>query len=214
MKKKYIIWDFDGTVLDSNGIILDSWQSVFMHYTGKPGDPVAIVKTFGETLYDSMVYFFPDIDADEGVELYRKWQVANVSGALKMFDGVEDVLKGLKEAGHVMAIVTSRKRETTHQYVDELGIREYFDMILTCDDIAAHKPDPAPLLFALDKLGASKEESIMIGDTKFDIGCANNAGVDSVLVGWSHVVDEEEMAALGFAPTYHIARPEDLYELV
>lgn len=214
MKKKYVIFDFDGTVLDSNQFIIDSWQALFMHYTGKKSDEVAIVKTFGEILRDSVIQFFPDADPDEGVELYRKWQVANVSGALRMFDGIAELLEGLKQRGHVMAVVTSRKKETTHQYIDELGIRKYFDLILTCDDIEAHKPDPAPLLCALDELGADRDDAIMIGDTKYDIGCCRNAGVDSVLVGWSHAVDEAELEELGWVPTYKIETPDELYELV
>ena len=66
----------------------------------------------------------------------------------------------------------------------------------------------------LEKCGAKPEEAIMIGDTKYDIGCANNAGVDSVLVGWSHYVDEEAMAADGFMPTHRIDTPEELLGLI
>ena len=66
----------------------------------------------------------------------------------------------------------------------------------------------------LAKFGASTEEAIIRGETKYDIGCANNAGVDSVLVGWSHYVDEESMAADGFVPTYRIKRPEELLDLI
>ena len=66
----------------------------------------------------------------------------------------------------------------------------------------------------LEKLGASPEEAVMLGDTKFDIGCANNAGVDSILVGWSHYVDEESMAADGFEPTWRLSEPALLLELV
>ena len=54
----------------------------------------------------------------------------------------------------------------------------------------------------------------MIGDTKYDIGCANNAGVDSALVGWSHYVDEESMAADGFVPTYRLGTPAELLEII
>jgi pyrophosphatase PpaX len=54
----------------------------------------------------------------------------------------------------------------------------------------------------------------MVGDTKYDVGCANNARVDSVIVGWSHYVDEEDMLAEGFVPTYRIERPEQLLEII
>ena len=54
----------------------------------------------------------------------------------------------------------------------------------------------------------------MIGDTKFDIGCAQNAGVDSVLIGWSHYVDEDDMKAHGLEPTYRIKEPKELLEII
>ena len=59
-----------------------------------------------------------------------------------------------------------------------------------------------------------RDAAIMIGDTKYDIGCANNAGVDSVMVGWSHYVDEEQMLAEGFVPTYRLERPEQILEII
>ena len=80
----------------------------------------------------------------------------------------------------------------------ELGIRDYFDVLITCDDTDKHKPDPTPLRMALEELSAKPEDAIMLGDTKFDIGCCNNAGVDSILVGWSHDIDENELKELGF----------------
>jgi pyrophosphatase PpaX len=66
----------------------------------------------------------------------------------------------------------------------------------------------------LEQFGAGPEEAIMVGDTKYDIGCANNAGVDSVLVRWSHYVDEEAMEAEGYVPTYYIDKPDELMELI
>ena len=59
-----------------------------------------------------------------------------------------------------------------------------------------------------------REAAIMVGDTKYDIGCANNARVDSILVGWSHYVDEEDMKAAGFVPTYRIERPEQILKVI
>jgi len=214
LRKKYIIFDFDGTLFDSNGIILDSWQAVFRHYTGAPGDEREIYRSFGETIRYTSHRFFPNEDVDETVALYRKYQEENYAGKIGLFDGIPELLDQLKDSGRSLSIVTSRTRKTSLEYIDSLDIRKYFDVLVTCDDTDAHKPDPKPLLIALDELGADKSESIMLGDTKFDIGCGNNAGVECALVGWSHDIDEAEMKSLGFRPDYRLQKPVDLLPLI
>jgi len=74
--------------------------------------------------------------------------------------------------------------------LEKYKLKEYFDAIVTADDTDKHKPDPEPVYIALRKLNAKAEESIMIGDTKFDILSAKRAGVKSVLVDWSIVLSE------------------------
>lgn len=213
MKKKHIVFDFDGTLLDTNRVILDSWQAVFRHYEGRERPEADILKTFGETIDDSMRRFFPAEDVEDAKELYRGYQREHASESVKLFDGMRELLTELGERGHTLSIVTSRLRRTTGEYLEDLGIRDLFDVVITCNDTDAHKPDPLPLLIALDRLGAEKDEAIMLGDTRFDIGCCCNAGVDSVLVEWSHDVDEEEIRN-GYRPTYRISKPEELLALV
>ena len=214
MKKTYVVFDFDGTVLNTNEIIIDSWQAVFRRYTGSEGDEKVIFSSFGEPLYATMRKFFPDEDVEEAVRTYREYQVANYSGKVHLFPGLEELVRDLRDRGYSTSVVTSRTKVSTEAYMEQFGIRDLFDVIITCDDVQEHKPDPAPLNKALELLGALPEEAIMLGDSKYDIGCANNAGVDSVLVTWGHEADQEEMDAFGFAPTHRIALPEELLELI
>ena len=103
------------------------------------------------------------------------------------------------------------------------------DEVVTMNDVTSHKPDPETIDADLVKMMAHagepydadsgipdrvRDAAVMIGDTKYDIGCANNARVDSAIVGWSHYVDEEAMLADGFVPTYHIDTPEQLLEMI
>ena len=212
--KKHVIFDFDGTLINTNEIIVESWQAVFRHYRGERGDEKVIYASFGETLKDTMRELFPEADVDEAVAIYRNYQAANCEGMIRPFPGLEDLVRKIRETGRTTSIVTSRLLETTNKYLDEFGMRELFDVIVTADDTTAHKPDPEPVLTALRKLGAAPEDSIMLGDTRFDIGCANNAGVDSVLVTWSNGFPAEKMAEMGFAPRFVIDRPEDLLPLL
>ena len=98
------------------------------------------------------------------------------------------------------------------QYLGEMGIKDKFDVMVTADDVTSPKPDPTPLLTAMDKLGVGRDESIMLGDTRFDIGCCVNAGVDSILVGWGRSCGRTSLR--GLEPTYRIYQPGDLFEII
>ena len=130
----------------------------------------------------------------------------------------------LRERGCIIGVGTSRTAKSFWKYMEMFGIEDLVDDVVTMNDVTAHKPDPETIDAVLRKMTARGMEpqepeavrnaAVMIGDTKYDIGCANNAGVDSVIVGWSHYVDEEAMTAEGFIPTYHIDRPEQLLEII
>ena len=214
IKKKHVLFDFDGTLINTNEIIIDSWQAVFKHYLGQPGDRDRIYASFGEPLKETMMEFFPGVDQDEAISIYRKYQKENFEDKIDLFPGMIDLIKDLRETGRTTSIVTSRLRTTTLQYLDRFGIADLFDVIVTCDDTDKHKPDPEPVLTALKKLGATPDEAIFLGDTRFDIGCANNAGVESVLVTWSHPLPVEEMEREGFLPTYVMDFPNQLYDFI
>lgn len=145
MKKKHIIFDFDGTIFDSNRVIVASWQEVFRHYTGKEGRVEDIYHTFGETIRYTVKKFFPQANVDEAVQIYRNYQQAHYDGMVGLFDGTREMMDRMVEGGHTLSVVTSRTKVTTLNYMKELGIRDYFDVLITCDDTDKHKPDPTPL---------------------------------------------------------------------
>jgi pyrophosphatase PpaX len=214
IRKQFVIFDLDGTVIDTNGVIIDSWQAVFRKYLGRELPESEIIKTFGETIWDTMDRLLPGRDKTEITNYYRSYQSAHVDEKLRVFDGIIDVLEELNRRGHVLAVVTSRTRATAEDYMDRFGLIGYFNVMVACEDTEAHKPDPEPLLIGLEKLGANPDEAIMIGDAKYDIGCAGNAGVESVIVGWSHPVDDEDLRSFGFEPTYKANRPWDIIDIV
>jgi pyrophosphatase PpaX len=123
------------------------------------------------------------------------------------------MLGDLKALGYKMAVVTSRAALTTQQAMERYEIQEYFDVVVTCDDTDKHKPDPEPVLIALAQLKSGPEESIMIGDSMYDILCAKNAGVQSVLVGWAVAVTEEEKTGPD-KPDYFVQTAQDIVRLL
>ncbi len=204
-----VLFDFDGTLVNTNEAIIASWQHTYVHYTGKEASLEHITSCFGEPLLITMAREFPGVEPEESAEVYRRFQIENTDQLVKVFDGIPELLEALKKAGFRIAIVTSRTRESANRYMNMLGIDGYFEDMVSCEDTTIHKPNPEPILCCLEKLGISRDEAIMIGDSPFDMKCANNAGVKSVLVGW-RITSGCASQVAGARADFEIEKPMDL----
>ncbi len=191
-----ILFDFDGTLMNTNTVIINSWQYTFKKLRGREENLEEIIKTLGEPLETTMNKFFPEIDINEAIDIYRSYHYENFGDMIDLFPNVEYVLKKSKEKGYKLGIVTSRLKGTTYEGLMHHNIFEYFDFIVTKEDCDKHKPDAAPINLALKNLKSTQTEAIMVGDTMFDILCAKNANVKSVLVSWSLTIDKKEQENL------------------
>lgn len=210
-----VLFDFDGTVMNTNDVILQSWQHTFRALRGREEDPEVLLKTFGEPLETTMKKFFPEIPVEESIKVYRSFHYDNFGDLISVFPGMDDLIAEVKRRGYRLGLVTSRLYNTTMQGLEKYGLKEYFDVIVTANDTTKHKPDPEPVNITLEKLGAKPENSIMLGDTLFDLLCAKNAGVRSVLVSWSLALSGKTKEDLGdAAPDYILEKPEDLLEII
>lgn len=207
--KKYIIFDFDGTIANTNDVIIESWQAAFKKYLGHEIPVPEIEMTFGETIEYTIKNKLPDKEWTEVRDFFRAYQRDECKTQVTVFPGVPELLRELKHRGYVLAIATSRTKTSYHAYMERIGLKNYFDVEITLEDVSAHKPDPECLYAVLNKLGAKPEEAIMIGDTRFDIGSAVNAGVDSVMIRWSHAIGE-----MTWEPTYYVDKPEEILKIV
>ena len=228
--KKYIIFDFDGTLANTNDIIVASWQATYEHYLGHTLPVREIEASFGEILVNTIGRMIPDAPVNEVVDFYRSYQDSHQQEyEVYVFEGVRELLEQLRARGCIIGVGTSRTAYSFRNYMKKLEMDQLVDEVVTMNDVSSHKPDPETIDALLIKMMANagepydecsgipehvRDAAVMIGDTKYDIGCANNAGVDSVIVGWSHYVDEEAMLAEGFVPTYRIDAPEQLLEMI
>lgn len=208
-----ILWDFDGTLLNTNDVILESWQHTYEHYYGKRMPVEHITKCFGEPLLITMAREFPDVPPKDSAEIYREYQKDIAYTWAQSIPGVFELVEYLKEKGYKQCIVTSRTTESTLRYLDLFHKRDLFDGLVTCDDTDEHKPDPEPILLGLEKMNCSKEEALMVGDGVFDIKCANNAGVKVALVGW-RITDSDNSIIPDAVHDYEVETPEDLKKLI
>ncbi len=211
-----VIFDFDGTIMDTNKVIMLSWQHTFNTIKGRDGDVDYILHTYGEPLELSMRNTFPEVPTEEAVQIYRDYHRANFWHLIELFPGAKEMVAKVKEMGYKTGLATSRVQKTTMQGLEKFDIKKYFDVIVTVEDVTKHKPDPESVLVTLDKLGSIPENTVMMGDTRFDILCARNAGVTSILVGWSEALAGKKIEdfAPGEAPDYIIQKPEELFDII
>ncbi len=211
-KYKAVLFDFDGTLMNTNNLIMGSWQHLFRTLTGHEGDEQKILKSFGETLEYSMTHMFPDEDPEKCMDIYRQWQKSRYAEEIELFPGMAELIHRLHEMGYKLAMVSARVRSSMEEGLAKFGLLDYFDAVVGCDDNVAAKPSPEPALCALGKLGVEPSEALMLGDTKFDMGCAKNAGVTAVLVGWSQFAGSAFPKE--FEPDYRVAAASDLLRLL
>lgn len=210
---KTVLFDFDGTLMDTNQVIIQSWQHTFRTIEGKERDMTDILKTFGEPLAFTMENLLPQVPVEDAIAVYRGYQHEHFYDLIDVFPGVLSTLEALREAGIQLGLVTSRLRYTTEMGLEKYDMAKYFDVIITCEDTEEHKPDPEPVFAALEKLQAKVKETIMVGDTTFDILCGKNAGIKTALVSWALAVEKEEMKG-SCTPDYMLERIEDLLDIV
>ncbi|WP_336823903.1 pyrophosphatase PpaX [Sporosarcina sp. USHLN248] len=205
-----LLFDFDGTLLDTNELIIQSFQTVLDEYYPNRFERVHILPFLGPTLRETFDSIDPE-KTEEMMKAYRAWNLQHHDLLAKEFDGVKETLKSLKEMGLKMAIVSTKRNNMIMRGLALLGVTELFDTIVGLDDVSMPKPDPEPLLLAMERLGASPEETMMIGDNLHDIAGGKNAGVRTAGVAWS-IKGEEFIRSL--EPDFVLQHLSDLQKIV
>lgn len=182
------LFDADGTIIDTIGLIVRCFEHTCSLFGGITVPAREIEKNVGLTLRKQMeIYLGPVTDElfEAMLKEHMDFQLRHYPEYLRVFPGVVEGLAALKKNGKRLAVVTSRRRSSLELYLKETGIFHFFEAFVTLEDTLRHKPEPEPALEALRLLAASKDEALFIGDSRFDIECAANAGIDSVFVNWS-----------------------------
>ena len=210
MAIKNILFDFDGTLIDTNELIIQSFKYTYQKHLNIEIKKEEIIKHFGEILKDTMDREFGD-RSEDAIETYREFQITNFDRLISIPEGVKEGVSELHRLGYKLGIVTSRLKFSTIKGLKHFDLLDYFDVIICADDTDIHKPDPTPAFMALKVLSGKPEETILVGDTQFDILCARNAGITSAVVGWSVLPID---VICKYEPDYIIASMEKLLSLV
>jgi pyrophosphatase PpaX len=129
---------------------------------------------------------------DELVRVYREHNEP-LHDELEAFEEIELVLAELKGQGRGLGIVTAKRRRTVDLAFAVLPLERYFDVVVTSDMTERHKPDPEPVLTAIELLGATPATTAFVGDSPFDIGAGRAAGVFTVAVAWGNIHPAEHL---------------------
>lgn len=188
MRFPVVLFDFDGTIVDSGGMILASMRHATRTVLARDyTDRELMANVGGPGLEAQMLAIAPD-QAEELVRVYREHNEA-IHDELESCAGMEDVLRTLQEQGRRLGIVTAKRHRTVQLAFEHLPLAQYFDTIVAGDDTRVHKPHPDPLLLALERLAASAEEAAYVGDSPYDMQAAKAAGVRAIGVTWGKIHD-------------------------
>ncbi|MDQ0340858.1 pyrophosphatase PpaX [Caldalkalibacillus uzonensis] len=216
MTYKTVLFDLDGTLLDTNELILTS----FVHTLSSccPDRTFAkkeIVPHMGKPLVDMMAFFKRhyqiDTPLEEMVRIYREHNIRTHNEMVTAFPHVPEVVKTLAAAGITMGVVTTKQRNTAQMGLDLCDLAPYMGTLVSIEDVKHPKPHPEPVYKAMKDLGAAPRSTIMIGDSRYDIEAAQYAGIASAGVSWT-LKGEDHLRA--FSPTFMLNDMRDLLDIV
>jgi pyrophosphatase PpaX len=182
--KKGVIFDFDGVIINSSEI---QRQALLGSYKLIVGEGIPSFEEFFSHSGDSLENIFLKMNLPlEMVEPYRKISREKID-LIKTYPGIKDLLEKLTTAGYKCALCTGKDRIRTLEMLAKLKFDKYFETVACSDDVENPKPHKDSLILAINNLGISLDNAVMIGDARNDIICAKNAGVKSIAVTWGDV---------------------------
>ena len=210
MKIDTLLFDLDGTLIDTNELIISSFMHTLEHYFPGQYKKEDVPQFMGPPLMESFNKLDPE-RAEEMAQCYRDYNHMRHDELVTEFEGVYDTIKTLHQKGYKLAIVTTKKRYTVEMGLRLTKLDQFFDVVVTLDDVTHAKPNPEPLLKALEQLGSKPENAIMVGDNNHDIQGGKNTGTLTAGVAWAFKGREY---IEGLQPDYILENMSDLLDIV
>ena len=179
MRSKIVILDFDGTLADTTGVILNAMQATIKELGLPVRTDEECKAMIGLRLTEVPSVLFPecDLEGELYAQTYRKmFNIFNTEGSVTLYPNVIETLTELKEKGIILTIASSRNNVTLKVYLENLGLEKIVDYVLGGDDVKNGKPNPEAVNMTLDKFGIAPQEALVVGDTVFDVRMGLNAG--------------------------------------
>ena len=188
-----IIFDIDGTLTSTNELIFATFRHVTEKYLNKSVTDEEIIALFGPT-EDVILKEFMKDDYDEARKDYIEFYEAKHHLMADVFPGIRAILEFIKSKNILLSIYTGKGRDSSVITLKKIGVYDLFDMIVTGDDVADHKPSPEGIDVFVNKYNLTREKVLMIGDAPADIIAARSAGVKIASVVWESYAKEEVLS--------------------
>lgn len=207
-----ILFDLDGTLLDTIELLVGSMQHAFAEHTGRRPTTEEWIAGIGTPLRTQLRQF---VDSEEDVELvvdrYRHYQQTHHDRLMRCYDDVIHTLETLHSRGHPLGVVTSKMNDLMNRGLEHVGIAHLITAAVGCDSCARHKPDPEPVHVALELLGYEPHEALFVGDSPHDMKSGRAAGVTTVAALWGPFTREQLIPT---EPDHWLGRIAELPALV
>jgi pyrophosphatase PpaX len=187
-----VLFDLDGTVVDTGAIILASMRHAVVTVLGRDYSDAQLLSAVGGPGLEAQMQALDPDRVDELVRVYRAHNEP-LHETIGLCAGMDVVLEELKERGHRLGIVTAKRRRTVDLAFARVPIEHLFDVVIGGDETDEHKPHPAPLLLALERLRASAAEAAYVGDSPFDMQAARAGGLRAIGVSWGRIHGPEKL---------------------
>ena len=185
-----IIFDIDGTITATNELIFATFNHITEKYLKKSFSPKEITALFGPT-EKVIIKEIMNKNYDEAMEDYHNFYRSNHKEMAKAFDGILEIIRELKKRDVLLSIYTGKGRLSSEITLEEIGIINEFDMIVTGDDIDGHKPSPEGVDLFVNKFNLNRERVLLIGDAPPDVKAAKATGIKIASVLWDSYAKEE-----------------------
>lgn len=208
MKYKTLLFDLDGTIIDTNELIINSFLYTLEQFYPGRYTRESLIPHMGKPLYEQLALLGEEKLASKMVEIYREHNIRTHNELVREFPNIKKVLTELHSLGATLGVVTTKMIITTQMGLKLFGLDSLMSTVVTYEDTELHKPAPDPVLLAMDRLDADPETTLMVGDSQYDIQAAQNAGIMAIGVAWS-IKGPEFLKE--YNPDYLI---EDIHELI
>lgn len=197
-----IIFDMDGTLTQTNQLIFDSFNHIAELYQGKRYSEPEITAMFGPPEEGALVTIVGESRIGPALAEYLAFYRANHSRLARLYPGIREVLELVRSKGRKIALFTGKGTSTTTITLQEFGLTEYFDCVVSGNDVDRHKPSGEGIMKILDRFGLKPREALMVGDSVADLKASREARVSMAAVLWDSYGKERLVA---MSPDYQFA---------
>lgn len=182
---KAVLWDLDGTLIDSIALIVSSFRHTYEAFRGVDEEGIDWVAGIGRPLRDQLSrYAESDEELEAMIAHYIEHNLANHDRMVVPFDGAAETVRRLHAEGIKQAIVTGKRRRGTTRGVNLLGVSDVLDVWVCADDVEKGKPDPEAVFRALELLDVDAKDALFVGDSPHDMESGRRAGVKTAAATW------------------------------